>query len=92
MVLLTYTYTLHLQVGTVLSFKLVYDRDNGKPRGYGFCEYQGGVAMSFVNLLNREQIFGVVKCSGDFVQNRCNSRPGFSDLVIRGGSKKSALK
>ena len=45
MVLLTYTYTLHLQVGTVLSFKLVYDRDNGKPRGYGFCEYQVGVAM-----------------------------------------------
>ena len=26
-------------VGPVLSFKLVFDRDSGKPRGYGFCEY-----------------------------------------------------
>ena len=60
MVLLTYTYTLHLQVGTVLSFKLVYDRDNGKPRGYGFCEYQVSVAIPYVNLLNREEIFGGV--------------------------------
>ena len=28
------------QVGPVLSFRLVYDRDTGKPKGYGFCEYQ----------------------------------------------------
>ena len=28
------------EVGQVVSFKLVYDRENGKPRGYGFCEYQ----------------------------------------------------
>jgi cleavage stimulation factor subunit 2 len=27
-------------VGPVLSFKLVFDRENGKPRGYGFCEFQ----------------------------------------------------
>ncbi len=26
-------------VGPVLSFKLVFDRDSGKPKGYGFCEY-----------------------------------------------------
>ena len=26
-------------VGPVLSFKLVFDRENGKPRGYGFCEF-----------------------------------------------------
>ena len=26
-------------VGPVVSFKLVYDRENGKPRGYGFCEF-----------------------------------------------------
>ena len=28
------------QVGPVLSFRLVFDRDTGKPKGYGFCEYQ----------------------------------------------------
>ena len=28
------------EIGPVLSFKLVYDRENGKPKGYGFCEYQ----------------------------------------------------
>lgn len=27
------------EVGPVLSFKLVFDRDTGKARGYGFCEY-----------------------------------------------------
>ena len=26
------------EVGPVNSFKLVYDRENGKPKGYGFCE------------------------------------------------------
>eukprot|EP00118_Oscarella_pearsei_P013907 m.115557 g.115557 ORF g.115557 m.115557 type:complete len:92 (+) comp37545_c0_seq12:48-323(+) len=25
--------------GPVVSFRLVYDRDSGKPKGYGFCEY-----------------------------------------------------
>ena len=24
------------------SFKLVYDRETGKPKGYGFCEYKVG--------------------------------------------------
>lgn len=28
------------QAGTVVSFRLVYDRETGKPKGYGFCEYQ----------------------------------------------------
>jgi cleavage stimulation factor subunit 2 len=26
--------------GKVLSFRLVYDRESGKPKGYGFCEYE----------------------------------------------------
>ena len=25
------------EVGPVVSFKLVYDRETGKPKGYGFC-------------------------------------------------------
>ncbi|TFY55548.1 hypothetical protein EVJ58_g8174 [Rhodofomes roseus] len=28
-------------VGSVVGFRLVYDRDTGKPRGYGFCEFSG---------------------------------------------------
>ncbi|KAG5894096.1 hypothetical protein JTB14_003952 [Gonioctena quinquepunctata] len=28
------------EVGQVLSFKLVFDRETGKPKGYGFCEYR----------------------------------------------------
>ena len=27
------------QVGTVVHMRLVYDRETGKPKGYGFCEY-----------------------------------------------------
>jgi len=28
------------EAGPVLSFKLVFDRESGKPKGYGFCEYR----------------------------------------------------
>ncbi|XP_011628966.1 cleavage stimulating factor 64 isoform X1 [Amborella trichopoda] len=28
------------EVGPVVSFRLVLDRETGKPRGYGFCEYK----------------------------------------------------
>lgn len=28
-------------VGQVVGFRLVFDRDTGKPRGYGFCEFAG---------------------------------------------------
>jgi cleavage stimulation factor subunit 2 len=27
------------EVGPVASFRLMFDRDTGKARGYGFCEY-----------------------------------------------------
>ncbi|SCZ93216.1 BZ3500_MvSof-1268-A1-R1_Chr6-2g08535 [Microbotryum saponariae] len=27
-------------VGPVVSFRLVFDRDSGKPKGFGFCEYK----------------------------------------------------
>jgi cleavage stimulation factor subunit 2 len=29
------------EVGPVVSFRLVYDRETGKPKGYGFCEFAG---------------------------------------------------
>lgn len=28
------------EVGPVVSFRLVFDRESGKPKGYGFCEYR----------------------------------------------------
>jgi len=27
------------QVGPVVSFKIVYDRETGRPKGFGFCEF-----------------------------------------------------
>eukprot|EP01119_Soliformovum_irregulare_P020997 TRINITY_DN6882_c0_g1_i1.p1 TRINITY_DN6882_c0_g1~~TRINITY_DN6882_c0_g1_i1.p1 ORF type:complete len:329 (+),score=56.82 TRINITY_DN6882_c0_g1_i1:26-1012(+) len=44
------------EVGPVVSFRLVFDRDTGKPKGYGFCEYRDAeTALSAMrNLNNRE--------------------------------------
>lgn len=43
-------------VGPVLSFRIVFDRDSGKPKGYGFCEYkdQETATSAIRNLNNRE--------------------------------------
>ena len=47
------------EVGPVLSFKLVYDRDTGKPKGYGFCEYKDQeTALSAMRNLNSYEIGG----------------------------------
>jgi cleavage stimulation factor subunit 2 len=31
------------EVGTVVSFRLMFDRDTGKPKGYGFCTFPGTI-------------------------------------------------
>ena len=47
------------EVGPVTSFKLVYDRENGKPKGYGFCEFQDPeMALSAMRNLNGYEIGG----------------------------------
>ncbi|XP_071522094.1 uncharacterized protein CstF64 isoform X2 [Panulirus ornatus] len=47
------------QVGPVLSFKLMYDRESGKPKGYGFCEYKDQeTALSAMRNLNGYEIGG----------------------------------
>ncbi|XP_044004678.1 cleavage stimulation factor subunit 2 isoform X2 [Aphidius gifuensis] len=47
------------EVGPVLSFKLVYDRETGKPKGYGFCEYKDTqTAHSAMRNLNGYEIGG----------------------------------
>ncbi|CAB0036028.1 unnamed protein product [Trichogramma brassicae] len=47
------------EVGPVLSFKLVFDRETGKPKGYGFCEYKDQeTALSAMRNLNGYEISG----------------------------------
>eukprot|EP01116_Phalansterium_solitarium_P004141 TRINITY_DN15039_c0_g1_i1.p1 TRINITY_DN15039_c0_g1~~TRINITY_DN15039_c0_g1_i1.p1 ORF type:complete len:377 (-),score=102.32 TRINITY_DN15039_c0_g1_i1:160-1290(-) len=47
------------EVGPVLSFRLVFDRDTGKPKGYGFCEYRDSeTAMSAMRNLNNYEFNG----------------------------------
>jgi len=47
------------QAGPVLSFRLVYDRETGKPKGYGFCEYKDQeTAHSAMRNLNGTELHG----------------------------------
>ncbi|KAI0795523.1 hypothetical protein C8Q75DRAFT_746382 [Abortiporus biennis] len=46
-------------VGQVVGFRLVFDRDTGKPKGYGFCEFADhDTALSAVRNLNGQEIGG----------------------------------
>ncbi|XP_013784845.1 cleavage stimulation factor subunit 2-like [Limulus polyphemus] len=47
------------EVGPVVSFRLVYDRETGKPKGYGFCEYKDQeTALSAMRNLNGYELNG----------------------------------
>jgi cleavage stimulation factor subunit 2 len=47
------------QVGTVVNFRVVYDNDTGRPKGYGFCEYDDAeTAMSARRNLNGYELNG----------------------------------
>ncbi|XP_034037625.1 cleavage stimulation factor subunit 2 isoform X2 [Thalassophryne amazonica] len=47
------------EVGGVVSFRLVYDRETGKPKGYGFCEYHDQeTALSAMRNLNGREFSG----------------------------------
>ncbi|XP_037678680.1 cleavage stimulation factor subunit 2 [Choloepus didactylus] len=47
------------EVGPVVSFRLVYDRETGKPKSYGFCEYQDQeTALSAMRNLNGREFSG----------------------------------
>ncbi|KAL1436080.1 hypothetical protein MTO96_010830 [Rhipicephalus appendiculatus] len=47
------------EVGPVVSFRLVYDRETGKPKGYGFCEYKDQeTALSAMRNLNAFDLNG----------------------------------
>ncbi|KAK7461131.1 hypothetical protein VKT23_009058 [Stygiomarasmius scandens] len=46
-------------VGEVIGFRLVFDRDTGKPKGYGFCEFADHeTAASAVRNLNNFEVGG----------------------------------
>ncbi|THU94197.1 hypothetical protein K435DRAFT_724772 [Dendrothele bispora CBS 962.96] len=46
-------------VGEVIGFRLVFDRDTGKPKGYGFCEFADhDTAASAVRNLNGFEVGG----------------------------------
>lgn len=50
---------LFAQVGPVVSFRLVKDRDTGMPKGYGFCEYKDvDIANSALRNLNNVELNG----------------------------------
>jgi len=47
------------EVGPVVSFRLVFDRETGKPKGYGFCEFRdSATALSAVRNLNGRELNG----------------------------------
>lgn len=47
------------EVGPVVSFRLVFDKDSGKPKGYGFCEYRDQeTAQSAIRNLNNIELGG----------------------------------
>ncbi|XP_048577455.1 cleavage stimulation factor subunit 2 tau variant [Nematostella vectensis] len=47
------------EVGPVISFRLVFDRETGKPKGYGFCEYKDQeTALSAMRNLNGYELNG----------------------------------
>ena len=47
------------QAGQVLNFRLVYDKDSGRPRGYGFAEFSDNdAAASAVRNLNNYETMG----------------------------------
>ena len=47
------------EVGQVAKFRLVFDKDTGKPKGYGFCEYSDSdTAASAVRNLDKYEANG----------------------------------
>jgi cleavage stimulation factor subunit 2 len=72
------------EVGVVNSFKLVYDRENGKPKGYGFCEFKDAeTALSAMRNLNGYEIGGRTLR----VDNACTEKNKMDQMIegARGG-------
>eukprot|EP00250_Pteridium_aquilinum_P008240 c17794_g1_i2 orf=315-2039(-) len=90
------------EVGPVVSFRLVLDRDTGKPKGYGFCEYRDEeTALSARRNLQGYDINGR-QLRVDFAENEKGSAdrnrdqvkgrggPGLVDVLKQTGGPKAA--
>jgi cleavage stimulation factor subunit 2 len=75
------------EVGPVVSFRLVFDRETGKPKGYGFCEYKDAdTALSAMRNLNGYEMNGRA-LRVDFAEN---ARAAGSDLARAGKDKEAS--
>jgi cleavage stimulation factor subunit 2 len=80
------------EVGPVVSFRLVFDRETGKPKGYGFCEFKDAeTAMSAMRNLNGIEMNGR-PLRVDFAENekgadkrakRARTGPAPTPIVVR---------
>eukprot|EP00117_Sycon_ciliatum_P033423 scpid37434/ scgid0158/ Cleavage stimulation factor subunit 2; CF-1 64 kDa subunit; Cleavage stimulation factor 64 kDa subunit len=51
--------TLFSEAGHVVNLRMVNDRESGKPKGFGFCEFESpDIALSAIRLLNGREIHG----------------------------------
>ncbi|KAI8319875.1 RNA-binding domain-containing protein [Martensiomyces pterosporus] len=75
------------QAGPVIEFRLVFDRDTGKQRGYGFCEYADAkIASSAVKNLSGTPVSGR-PMKLDFADREVVRRQfGTDGLSLSGGS------
>lgn len=47
------------QAGPVIKFRLIYDKDTGKPKGFGYCEYlEASSVLSACRILNGREFNG----------------------------------
>ncbi|RJX33892.1 MAG: RNA-binding protein [Desulfarculus sp.] len=46
------------EYGTVLSAKIITDRDTGRPRGFGFVEMEGDGAEAAIQAMNGQELDG----------------------------------
>ena len=60
------------EVGPLANFRIVFDRETGKPKGYGFCEYlDAETASSAIRNLNNYDIGGR-QLRVDYAENDAN--------------------
>lgn len=67
--------------------RLVYDRETGKPKGYGFCEYQDQeTALSAMRNLNGREFSGralrVDNAASEKNKEELKSELGFWDVML----------
>ncbi|TFK17684.1 hypothetical protein FA15DRAFT_628616 [Coprinopsis marcescibilis] len=85
-------------VGQVIAFRLVYDRDTGKAKGYGFCEFSDhDTALSAVRNLNNIDVGGRplridLADSDPFLEGKTTVRGELMDGGFPGPSERSGWR